>query len=247
MIAARERILIHLDAWILPETADQRQALADAAGALAQAGRITTLGETVTRTVRRGGGPVRVEPDGRPSVFPLLPPDEAAWVAETGADVIVPVPDPGTDVLGVLVVGRRVGPGAPAAARRAGRGAGVGYGDGDASSRGPDLRRRILAGPPVPGRRVPGWRHAGGPAAGWAIAPAEAVSLAARLAGALEALHLCVAARPGRGGVDPDGPPVAAAGDRARLRRSAGRGLRERLAKLFSSGLSGSLLPYVIR
>ena len=151
VIAARERILIHLDAWILPETADQRQALADAAGALAQAGRITAVGETVTRTVRRGcgspatllvadgaetraggfsapqtrfaplgrqtaivhlletaGGPVRVEPNGRPSVFPLLPPDEAAWVTETGADVIVPVPGPGTDVLGVLVVSRRL-------------------------------------------------------------------------------------------------------------------------------------------
>ena len=151
LIAARERILIRLDAWILPETADQRLALADAAGVLAQAGRITTLGETLTRTVRRGcgspatllvvddaetqaggfsapqarfaplprqtaivhlletvGGPVRVEPDGRPSVFPLLPPDEAAWVTETGADVIVPVPGPGTDVIGVLVVGRRL-------------------------------------------------------------------------------------------------------------------------------------------
>ena len=50
------RVLIHLDAWILPETADQRQALADTAGALAQAGRITTVGEAVTRTVRRGCG-----------------------------------------------------------------------------------------------------------------------------------------------------------------------------------------------
>ena len=151
VIAARERLLIRLDAWILPEAADQRQALADAAGALAQAGRITTVGETVTRTVRRGcgspatllvaddaetpaggfsapqarvaslprqtaivhlletaGGPVRVEPAGRPSVFPLLPPEEAAWVTETGADVIVPVPGPGTEALGVLVVGRRL-------------------------------------------------------------------------------------------------------------------------------------------
>ena len=151
VIAARERILIRLDTWILPEAADQRQALADAAGALAQAGRITTVGETVTRTVRRGcgspatllvaddaetraggfsapqarcvplprqaaivhlletaGGPVRVKPAGRLSVFPLLPPDEAAWVTETGADVIVPVPGPGTDVLGVLVVSRRL-------------------------------------------------------------------------------------------------------------------------------------------
>ncbi len=57
LIAARERILIRLDAWILPETADQRQALADAAGALAQAGRITTVGETVTRTVRLARDP----------------------------------------------------------------------------------------------------------------------------------------------------------------------------------------------
>ncbi len=56
VIAARDRILLHLDAWILPETADQRQALADAAGALAQAERSTTVGETVTRTVRRGCG-----------------------------------------------------------------------------------------------------------------------------------------------------------------------------------------------
>ena len=30
------------------------------------------------------------------------------WVAKTGADVIVPVPGPGTDMLGVLMVGRRL-------------------------------------------------------------------------------------------------------------------------------------------
>ena len=62
----------------------------------------------IVHVLETAGGPVRVEPAGRPSVFPLLPPDEAAWVAETGADVIVPVPGPGTDVLGVLVVGRRL-------------------------------------------------------------------------------------------------------------------------------------------
>ena len=151
VLAARDRILIYLDAWILPEAADQRQALAEAAGALAQAGRVTTVGEILTRTVRRGcgspatllvaadaetraggftapqarvarlprqaaivhlletvGGPVRVDPSGRPSVFPLLPPDEAAWVTETGADVIVPARGPGTEAIGVLVVGRRL-------------------------------------------------------------------------------------------------------------------------------------------
>ena len=54
--------------------------------------------------------------------------------------------------------------------------------------------------------------------------------------GALEAVRSRI--RPagsgdGRGrlrGVDPDGPPVAAAGDRVRLRRGAGRSLRERVA-----------------
>ena len=167
LIAARERILIRLDSWILPETADQRLALADAAGVLAQAGRITTLGETLTRTVRRGcgspatllvaddtetqadcftapqarfaplprqaaivhlletaGGPVRVDPNGQPSVFPLLPPDEAAWVTETGADVIVPVPGPGTEAIGrskgpcTLNEGRSVSSGDTRTARR---------------------------------------------------------------------------------------------------------------------------------
>ena len=98
VIAARERILIHLDTWILPETADQRQAR------FAPLGRQTAI----VHLLETAGGPVRVEPNGRPSVFTLLPPDEAAWVTETGADVIVPVPGPGTDVLGVLVVSRRL-------------------------------------------------------------------------------------------------------------------------------------------
>ena len=235
---------------------------------------------------------MRVDPNGRPTVFPLLPPDEADWVNETGADVIVPIPGPGTDVLGVLVVsrrldgrlvrsvdlpflegarrGRRVGAGAPAAARRAGHrvggappaeecpvcrclteaasrphapaGAGLrrhggpeasrrqvppdaapggrgdgrglpgarpaagarrghqdpdgavprppdgaetgslGHVDGDASGRGADPRRRVLAGPPLSGRRVPGRRHAGGSAAGGA-ARARAGGVCRRPAG----------------------------------------------------------------
>ena len=62
----------------------------------------------IVHLLETAGGPVRVEPAGRSSVFPLLPPADAAWVTETGADVIVPVPGPGTDVLGVLVVGRRL-------------------------------------------------------------------------------------------------------------------------------------------
>ena len=501
LIAARERILIRLDAWILPETADQRLALADAAGVLAQAGRITTLGETLTRTVRRGcgspatllvaddaetqaggfsapqarfaplprqtaivhlletvGGPVRVEPDGRPSVFTLLPPDEAAWVTETGADVIVPVPGPGTDVIGVLVVGRRLdgrlvrsvdlpflealgaaaglalarlqlldAPGAGSGETRpaeecpvcrsvteAGQPPACACGPAYVATEVPTLlagkfrltrrlgaggmgavylardlrlerdvaiktltessfvrlvglkseawamatvthpavaqipRRRVLAGPPLPGRRVPGRRHAGGPAAGRSDRPRpgrgprrpagrrpggparEGIPARRRQAkqhrvhrrGVAQAAGFRVGARggrrrhsrrhpalpfardprrsPGRGsrrclvavrrprrngvgpaslrrrlprggakphpaptprcrracigdgrgrlrGVDPDGPPVAAAGDRARLRRSAGRDSRERLAKLFAPCLSGPLSPYVSR
>ena len=38
----------------------------------------------------------------------MLPPDDAAWVVETGADAIVPVPGPGAELFGVVVVGRRL-------------------------------------------------------------------------------------------------------------------------------------------
>ena len=150
VIIGRERILIRLDAWIFPETKDQRRALAAAGAALAQAGRMTTVSRTVTRTAKRGcgspaalliatdspteaqdfrapdariaplprvsaivhlletaGGPLRVNPEDKTAVFPLLPPADAAWVVETSADVILPLPGPGTEVFGVLVVGRR--------------------------------------------------------------------------------------------------------------------------------------------
>ena len=146
----RERILIRLDAWIFPETKGQRQALAAAGTVLAQAGRMTTVSRTVTRTAKRGcgspavlliatdtqteaqdfrapdariaslprasaivhlletaGGPLRVDPKDKTSVFPLLPPDDVAWVVETSADVILPLPGLGSEVSGVLVVGRR--------------------------------------------------------------------------------------------------------------------------------------------
>ena len=148
--AGRERILMRLDAWVVPETTDQRQALATATAALAQAGRIEALGRTVTRVINRScgspatllvagengtgaedfeardatlpplarassifhmleraGGSVRIHPRDAASVFELLPPDEAAWVVETGADAVVAVVGPGAEVIGVLVVGRR--------------------------------------------------------------------------------------------------------------------------------------------
>ncbi len=148
--AGRERILVRLDAWVVPETTDQRQALAAATAALAQAGHIEVIGRTVTRAINRScgspaallvagengtgaedfeardaalpplarassifhmleraGGSVRVHPGDATSVFELLPPDEAVWVVETGADAVVAVVGPGAEVIGVLVVGRR--------------------------------------------------------------------------------------------------------------------------------------------
>ena len=73
--ANRERLLMRLDAWIYPETADQRQALADAAAALGKAERIETVSRTLSRTAERGcGSPVAL----------LLPADAA------GADLNAP-------------------------------------------------------------------------------------------------------------------------------------------------------------
>ncbi len=145
----REPLLRRLDAWVDPDTTGQREVLA-AAAALAKAERLSAIGRTVTRAVRRGcgsparllavaegqndardftapaatmpplprasaithlmetvGGPLRVHPSDSKSVFELLPPADADWVIETAADVVVPVPGPGAEVAGILVVGRR--------------------------------------------------------------------------------------------------------------------------------------------
>ena len=53
------------------------------------------------------GGALRVHPSDVSSLYGLLPPEEAAWVVETEADAVVPVPGPGGELLGVLAVGRR--------------------------------------------------------------------------------------------------------------------------------------------
>ena len=146
----RERLLRRLDAWVDPETSDQRQLLAVATEALAKAERMATISRTLTRAVKRGcgsparlllvddaqsdtcdfkpadtaiaplsrtaaivhiltevGGSLRVHPSDMKSVFGLLPATDAAWVAETDADVMVTVPGPGSEVVGILVVGRR--------------------------------------------------------------------------------------------------------------------------------------------
>ena len=150
VLVARERLLVRLDAWICPETEDQRQMMAAATAALAKAERMSAINRTLTRVIKRGcgspclllvadnaradahdfrapvttivplprtsaivhmletgGGALRVHPSDAKSVFELLPPDEAAWVVETAADVIVPVPGPGTRVVGIVVVERR--------------------------------------------------------------------------------------------------------------------------------------------
>ena len=150
VVVLRGRLLRRLDVWVYPETADQRQSLATAASALAQASQVRTIGRRVARAVNhgcgsratllvaadtetgtgdygapagkmaplargsaivhmlsRGGGSVRVHPDDPASAFELLPRDDAAWVVETGADVVAAVLGPGAQVIGVLVVGRR--------------------------------------------------------------------------------------------------------------------------------------------
>ena len=145
----RRWLLVRLDAWVYPETADQRQALAEAASALGQADRVSMVCRTLRRTVKRtcgspatllvtsaaseeevfavadgelaplarastivhvletAGGVMRVHRDDATSDFGMLPPEEAAWVVETDADAVVPVPGSGAELGGVLVVGRR--------------------------------------------------------------------------------------------------------------------------------------------
>ena len=57
--AARGQLRARLEAWLYPDTADQRQFLADAAGALAKVGRATAVSRIVRRTAKRGcGAPV---------------------------------------------------------------------------------------------------------------------------------------------------------------------------------------------
>ena len=237
----------------------------------------------IVHILETAGGSLRVHPNDKTSFFSALPRDDAAWVVESGADAIVPVPGPGAELLGVLVVGRRLdgrivrpvdipflealaaaaglavarlrllqrsgsraaggaarpgvprvslrdrarrdagvrlpgglcrdgGPKAPggqvstdaasgmrrdgdglsgarpaARARRRGQdpeghvglaadgteAGGVGHGDGDASGGDPDPRHRVVAGPAVPRRRVPGRRHPRGPPSARAVAGAR--------------------------------------------------------------------------
>ena len=56
VLAVRERILARLDAWIAPETAEQRRVLAAAGAALATAAGPAEVGAEVERSARRGAG-----------------------------------------------------------------------------------------------------------------------------------------------------------------------------------------------
>ena len=51
--------------------------------------------------------PIRVNSDDRASVFALLPSRDAEWVVVAAATAIVPVCGPGSEVLGLMAVGRR--------------------------------------------------------------------------------------------------------------------------------------------
>ena len=64
-------------------------------------------GSAIVHMLETAGGSLRVHPSDATSVFALLPSEEAAWVVEAAADAIVPVPGPGTELVGLLVVGRR--------------------------------------------------------------------------------------------------------------------------------------------
>ncbi len=61
----------------------------------------------IVHLLETAGGSLRVHPSDAKSAFDLLPPDEAAWVVKTAADVIVPISGAGAEVVGVLVVERR--------------------------------------------------------------------------------------------------------------------------------------------
>ena len=61
----------------------------------------------IVHMLESAGGTLRVHPADPSSLFGVLPRDEAAWVVETEADAVVPVPGPGGALIGALVVGRR--------------------------------------------------------------------------------------------------------------------------------------------
>ena len=61
----------------------------------------------IVHMLESAGGTLRVHPGDASSFFQLLPEPEAAWVTEADADAIAPVPGPGGQLAGVLLVGPR--------------------------------------------------------------------------------------------------------------------------------------------
>ena len=61
----------------------------------------------IVHILETAGGSLRVHANDETSALALLPAEEAAWAVEAAADLIVPVPGPGTELAGILVVGRR--------------------------------------------------------------------------------------------------------------------------------------------
>ena len=147
----RRRLLTYVDAWVDPESEEQRAVLAAASGTLAQATSAAQVDEVVVSAVRRAGAapatllvatgvadehahhftaphagmaplartsalvhvlestrePLPVDPDDGTSAFEFLPGDDAEWVLAAAAAVVAPVVGPGSEINGVMVVGRR--------------------------------------------------------------------------------------------------------------------------------------------
>ena len=147
----RRRLLVRLDAWVYPETAEHRRLLVNAGSELARAASASQVGEVVAGSARRGCGalatlvvadendrrapshftspvgavpplartaaiahvlestrePMHVDPDDRRSTFAVLPEADAEWVVAGEVALVTPILGPGSEVLGIVAVGRR--------------------------------------------------------------------------------------------------------------------------------------------
>ena len=72
-------------------------------GAMARLTRTSALAHVLESTRE----PLHVDPDDRTSAFELLPVADANWVQAAAAAVVAPVTGPGSEINGVMVVGRR--------------------------------------------------------------------------------------------------------------------------------------------
>ena len=194
----RRWLLARLDAWVYPETVDQRQGNGRG-GILAGPGGpggdgppgAAPDGEARVRLARhvageeRCGWRTRCSPP-RTAVAPLARASAIVHVLETVGGAMRVHRDDATSDFGMLPppqrldryvalepqVARQIGRPHPPAAQSPLQPV-WGAGDGDAPGDGGDPRHRVVAGPAVPGGGVPAARHARGPAAAGAGAGAE--------------------------------------------------------------------------